>query len=227
MKTHPDPRIKEFIIKACLLQLMEGSFSGPGLAREAGKSYGYTSSTLSRMLSRGLVRRVRGKAMLGSGGKSLLMGFSPARYVLTARGRSLIRVVLAGGVFDLLHPGHLSMLTVSKRLGDVLIVVVARDSTAMRRKGMPFLGEADRLLMLSSLKPVDAAILGSEKSFSKTLERVRPDVVSLGYDQARELSYVRAFIRRTGRRIEVSVQAPLPGYSTRKILSRGRQQKAA
>ena len=53
---------------------------------------------------------------------------------LTEMGRDSIHIVLAGGVFDIIHPGHISTLNAAKALGDVLVVVVATDNTAVKMK---------------------------------------------------------------------------------------------
>jgi FAD synthetase len=91
--------------------------------------------------------------------------------------------VLATGVFDILHPGHVHFLTEARKLGDELVVVVARDSVAQRMKGLPFIPENIRLAMVASLKPVDRAILGVEGNIYDILTIVKPDIVALGYDQ--------------------------------------------
>ena len=91
--------------------------------------------------------------------------------------------VMATGVFDLLHPGHLYYLTQSKKLGDELVVVVARDRTATRMKREPVLPEHLRRELVEGLKPVDRAILGSLTDIFHTVEEVRPDIITLGNDQ--------------------------------------------
>ena len=91
--------------------------------------------------------------------------------------------VLATGVFDILHPGHVHFLTEAKRLGDELVVVVARDSVAQRMKRLPFIPENIRVTMVGALKPVDRAILGVEGNIYDILTVVKPDIVALGYDQ--------------------------------------------
>ncbi len=98
------------------------------------------------------------------------------------------RTVLATGVFDILHPGHLKFLQESKRLGGArarLVVVVARDKTVMKRKGRkPVIPEKGRREMVAALKPVDKAILGREEAdYLGILREVKPDVVCVGYDQ--------------------------------------------
>ena len=47
---------------------------------------------------------------------------------------SSLKIVLAGGVFDIIHPGHINTLNAAKKLGDVLVVVVATDKTAVKMK---------------------------------------------------------------------------------------------
>jgi glycerol-3-phosphate cytidylyltransferase/FAD synthetase len=58
---------------------------------------------------------------------------------LTKLGRSSLRVVLAGGVFDIIHPGHIYTLNSAKSLGDTLVVVIATDKTAPRTENDPFI----------------------------------------------------------------------------------------
>jgi FAD synthetase len=91
--------------------------------------------------------------------------------------------VMATGVFDLLHAGHLYYLTQSKKLGDELVVVVARDRTASRIKHPPVIPEELRREMVEALKPVDRAVLGSLTDIYHTVEELKPDIITLGYDQ--------------------------------------------
>jgi cytidyltransferase-like protein len=130
------------------------------------------------------------------------------RYSLTESGRSLIRVVLAGGVYDVLHVGHLAALTEAKRLGDVLVVVVATDMTVETLKGRkPLFPEEDRRTLIEGLKPVDAAILGYEDvgfGFEQVLTEVKPDIVTFGYDQGKLENTVTEIIRRRNLKISVA-----------------------
>jgi FAD synthetase len=92
--------------------------------------------------------------------------------------------VMASGVFDIIHLGHLHYLEESKRLGDELVVVVATDSTVRRRKHEPITPESMRLELVSALKPVDMAVLGKESGdMFKVVEELKPDVITIGYDQ--------------------------------------------
>lgn len=91
--------------------------------------------------------------------------------------------VLAFGVFDVLHAGHLHYLKEAKKLGKELWVVVARDSNVKKLKGFkPVYSEKERLALVSSLKFVDKAFLGNRKNMWKSVAKAKPDVIALGYD---------------------------------------------
>lgn len=110
---------------------------------------------------------------------------------------------MAQGVFDILHPGHLHYLRESKRLGDELVVVVARDSRVTGRKDTYF-DEGERLEMVKALKPVDSAVLGHEGDIYRTVEEVDPDVITLGYDQPHDEDEVKEMAEEaTGHELEV------------------------
>jgi FAD synthetase len=120
------------------------------------------------------------------------------------------KVVLASGVFDLLHLGHVRFLEEAKKSGGPdaeLIVIVARDSTVERRKGTrPIVPESQRCALLASLKVVDRAVLGYEDfDMSKVIERVKPDVIALGYDSHTSSleRTVRELVREKGLKIKV------------------------
>lgn len=104
------------------------------------------------------------------------------------KGKDKGKRVLAAGCFDLLHYGHLRYLEEAKKLGGEgaeLIVVVARDSTILSRKGRPpVMKEDHRRALVEALKPVDKAILGGEDFDTLTvIKEVKPDIIALGYDQ--------------------------------------------
>ena len=91
--------------------------------------------------------------------------------------------VMASGVFDLIHPGHISYLKQAKEMGDHLTVVVASDATVRKKKHEPITPEAMRAMIVGSLKPVDEAIVGSEGDMFETVGKVRPNIIVLGFDQ--------------------------------------------
>lgn len=90
--------------------------------------------------------------------------------------------VLATGTFDILHPGHLLYLEKSKELGDELVVIVARDIN-VKHKPKPIVKEDQRLRMVQALRVVDMAILGNEKDIFQPIEELKPDIITLGFDQ--------------------------------------------
>ncbi|MGB9719827.1 MAG: adenylyltransferase/cytidyltransferase family protein, partial [Candidatus Anstonellales archaeon] len=105
------------------------------------------------------------------------------KYFLKEEERRKIKVVLTGGVFDILHAGHVFTLYEAKKFGDVLVVVVATDRTVKKfKKRKPVNNQEYRAFMVNALKPVDVAIVGKNR-FDDTIKLVRPDVVVFGYDQ--------------------------------------------
>lgn len=132
---------------------------------------------------------------------------------LTFIGRDALRVVLVGGVFDLIHPGHIHTLKAAKSHGDVLVVVVARTSTAMKinKDRRIYHNENMRKELVSSLSFVDLAIIGKEGTLYDTVEYVKPDIIALGYDQAhseKDVAY-NCQIRNLNVRV-IRLNTPMP-----------------
>jgi len=117
------------------------------------------------------------------------------------------KVVLASGVFDLLHLGHVRYLEEAKKAGGEnakLIVIVARDSTVEKRKGYrPVIPENQRRALVESLKVVDEAVLGYEEfDIGKVIEKIKPDVIAVGHDQDGMEKAVKDYIRDKGLKIK-------------------------
>jgi FAD synthetase len=93
----------------------------------------------------------------------------------------MVRVV-ATGTFDILHPGHIKFLEEAKKLGDELVVIVAREKN-VRHKPKPILPEEQRRRVVEALKFVDRAILGDKEDIFKPIMELKPDIIVLGYDQ--------------------------------------------
>lgn len=107
--------------------------------------------------------------------------------------------VMASGVFDIIHTGHISYLEQAKAAGDELIVVVACDNTARKRKHEPITPETMRCRIVSALKPVDRAIIGKDTGdLFSTLDDIRPDIIMLGYDQTFDEKELEADLKRKG-----------------------------
>ena len=101
--------------------------------------------------------------------------------------------VMAVGVFDLLHAGHLHYLEQAKSLGTELVVVVAHDDTVRSQKHEPVTSQELRCRMVKGLKPVDEAIVGNSPGtpIFNILSVVRPNVIALGYDQKHSIDSIR------------------------------------
>jgi FAD synthetase len=110
------------------------------------------------------------------------------------------KVVLASGVFDLLHLGHVKFLEEAKRFGGEnaeLIVIIARDSTVEQTKGRkPIMPEDQRRALVESLKVVDIALLGFEDfDIAEVVEKIKPNIIALGYDQEKMAQNVEAYLK--------------------------------
>lgn len=118
------------------------------------------------------------------------------------------QVVLASGVFDLLHLGHVKFLEEAKRAGGPnaeLVVIVARDSTVESRKDKrPIMSETQRCALVESLKVVDEAMLGFEGfDMTRVIEKIKPNVIAFGYDQDSMAKSVTKYVETHGLNIEV------------------------
>ena len=141
------------------------------------------------------------------------------RKSLTELGRTSLKVVLAGGVFDIIHPGHIHTLNSAKALGDVLIVVVATDKTAQKmKKRMPLHNQKLRRELVDSLLMVDLCVVGSEEDIFKTVDLVKPEVIALGYDQVHQEKFIIDGCRKINLDVKVArLQSPIPEFSSSKI----------
>jgi FAD synthetase len=115
-------------------------------------------------------------------------------------GKKKRRIVLASGTFDLLHLGHVKYLEEAKRAGGrnaVLIVIVARDGTVEKRRGRkPIVPENQRRALVGSLEVVDDAILGYEDfDIENVIQKIKPDVIALGYDRSDIQQAVRDYVK--------------------------------
>jgi D-beta-D-heptose 7-phosphate kinase/D-beta-D-heptose 1-phosphate adenosyltransferase len=94
------------------------------------------------------------------------------------------RVVFTNGCFDLLHPGHVTMLEAARREGDCLLVAVNSDRSVRRLKGTsrPIFPEGERAEVLAALTAVDLVCIFDEETPLETILKVHPDVLVKGAD---------------------------------------------
>ncbi len=182
--------LKQLVKAAYLSQLRRGPFTKEEFSAHLGTTD--ASQQLNSLVSSGSLKEEN------SNGEH--------RYSLTESGRAQIKVVLAGGVYDVLHLGHLAALSEAKTLGDALVAVVATDITVEMLKGRrPIFPEQDRRALVEGIKPVDKAILGYEDvgmGYEQVLIDVQPNIVAFGYDQANLEKSVREIIQRHNMKIQ-------------------------
>ncbi|MGI0101359.1 MAG: adenylyltransferase/cytidyltransferase family protein [Nitrosotalea sp.] len=188
------------IISACYVSSLSGEDPVEMIRKKLSVSLDYISGRLDFLVKNGLIEKDR---------------------ALTEIGRGSIRVVLAGGVFDIIHPGHIHTLRGAKALGNVLVVVVATDATAQKmKKRTPLHNMELRRDLVSSLSMVDYALVGHEGDIFKTVERIKPNIVALGYDQIHQEKFIIDGCKEIG--VDVSIarlQSPIPDIKSSKIES--------
>jgi rfaE bifunctional protein nucleotidyltransferase chain/domain len=129
------------------------------------------------------------------------------------------KIVLAGGVFDIIHPGHIHTLNAAKALGDVLVVAIATDKTAQKmKKRSPLHNQELRCELVSCLSMVDKAVIGHEDDIFETVKAIKPNIIVLGYDQVHQEKFIDEGCKRINLNVEiVRLQSPVPELSSSEI----------
>ncbi|MEU5262080.1 PfkB family carbohydrate kinase [Amycolatopsis sp. NPDC021455] len=129
------------------------------------------------------------------------------------------RLIATGGCFDLLHPGHVSLLRQARALGDALVVCLNSDASVrgLKGPGRPLVRDRDRARLLTALSFVDAVAVFDEPSPAAVLEKLRPDVWVKGGDYADADLPEREVVERHGG--EVVLVPTVPGYSTSRLVA--------
>ncbi len=138
--------------------------------------------------------------------------------------------VMASGVFDIIHPGHISYLEQARSYGDELVVVIANDDTVRRSKHEPVTPEDMRVRIVGALKPVDKAVVGGRGDILDTVRYIRPDVIVLGYDQKFSEDDLRAKLAEAGMggiRVVRATECAEDLNATRRIIARIRDMGAS
>lgn len=95
-----------------------------------------------------------------------------------------LKIVMAFGTFDVFHAGHEFFLRQARKLGDQLIIVVARDNTVKNVKGeYPEQDERQRLQVVKNSEIADKVVLGYDDDKYKVIKKYKPHIIALGYDQ--------------------------------------------
>ena len=130
------------------------------------------------------------------------------------------KVVFSNGVFDLLHPGHVDILTASRSCGDFLVVGLNSDDSVRRLKGpeRPIRSESERAYVLSALEAVDAVVIFEQDTPLELVLALRPDVIAKGGDYVEETIVGAKEVKSWGG--EVRVIPLTPGQSTTSIIEK-------
>jgi D-beta-D-heptose 7-phosphate kinase/D-beta-D-heptose 1-phosphate adenosyltransferase len=128
------------------------------------------------------------------------------------------RIVFTNGCFDLLHPGHVSLLHQARHLGDRLIVGLNTDASIQRLKGpqRPILPGQDRAAILSALEDVDMVVFFDEDTPLNLIEQLKPDILVKGADYRIEEVVGRQAVEAYGG--QVRLVEILEGHSTTTIV---------
>ena len=115
-------------------------------------------------------------------------------------------MVLANGLFDLLHVGHLRYLGASRRLGDVLVVALNDDRSARRLRGAgrPLVPARDRARLVAAVRGVDLVLLFGGRTVATVLRRLRPDLHCKGTDYTPGTVPERNVVRSYGGRVRIA-----------------------
>ena len=129
------------------------------------------------------------------------------------------KIVLAGGVFDIIHPGHIHTLNAAKALGGILVVAIATDKTAEKmKKRSPLHNQELRRELVSYLSMVDRTIVGHEDDIFETVRAIKPDIIVLGYDQVHQEQFISDGCKRINLDVKiVRLQSPAPKLSSSDI----------
>jgi rfaE bifunctional protein nucleotidyltransferase chain/domain len=116
------------------------------------------------------------------------------------------RIVLANGVFDLLHVGHVRYLAAARALGDVLVVAVNSDASVRRLKGQgrPIMSAVERAELIGALSAVDAVVVFEDDTADRLVAALRPDVQAKGTDYSEATVPERAAVLAAGGRIAIA-----------------------
>jgi D-beta-D-heptose 7-phosphate kinase/D-beta-D-heptose 1-phosphate adenosyltransferase len=137
-----------------------------------------------------------------------------------------LRIGFTNGCFDILHPGHVKVLTAARGACDRLIVGLNSDASVKRLKGegRPVQSERARAEVLAALEAVDLVVIFDEETPLKLIEQIRPSVLVKGGDYTREQVVGHEIVEAHGG--AVLLVEVLAGFSTTSLVDRARGNKA-
>lgn len=131
-----------------------------------------------------------------------------------------LKIAFTNGCFDLLHPGHLSLLNQARKAADRLVIGLNSDLSVRRLKGAerPVQGEVARASVLASLKAVDAVVIFEEDTPLELIDALAPDVLVKGADYTVDTVVGADLVRRRGGKVLLAEL--LPAHSTSSTIAR-------
>lgn len=116
------------------------------------------------------------------------------------------RLVLANGLFDPLHVGHVRYLLAARRFGDLLIVAINDDRSArlLRGPGRPLIPGRDRARLVAAIEGVDGVVLFSGRTVAPVIETLRPEIHCKGTDYTPSTVPERDVVRSYGGRVRIA-----------------------
>lgn len=134
------------------------------------------------------------------------------------------KIVLAGGCFDVLHPGHVIFLEKAKKAGDILIVILESDKKVKQLKGAnrPVHTQKERAQVLSALRVVDYVVMlpfmELESSYDQLIQKIKPGIIAVARGQT-DIEYHKRIAAVTGADLKY-VTKKIGNHSTSTILNR-------
>ncbi|MBP6098734.1 MAG: adenylyltransferase/cytidyltransferase family protein [Candidatus Levybacteria bacterium] len=126
------------------------------------------------------------------------------------------KIILVGGCFDLIHPGHITFLTEAKKLGDFLVVLLESDEAILKLKKKLFQNQDDRGLILQSLRMVDLVIplhgILKDHDYYTIVKKIKPDIIAIT-ENDRQISNKMKQANETGAELKIVTKRIL-GYSS-------------
>lgn len=130
------------------------------------------------------------------------------------------KLIITNGCFDILHPGHIKIFELSKKMGDRLLVLVNSDKSVKMNKGLkrPILKLSERLILLSAIKYIDYIIVFHEKTPEILITKVKPEILTKGSQYKKSKIVGSKFVEENGG--EVKVIKMLKNHSTTNIIKK-------
>jgi D-beta-D-heptose 7-phosphate kinase/D-beta-D-heptose 1-phosphate adenosyltransferase len=207
-------------VVAALAAARAGGLDLPDAARIANIAAGIVVGKVGTAVARPdeLLRALHAQRLLQAEDKVASRETAVERVAAWHRGG--LKVAFTNGCFDLLHPGHVSLLEQARSSADRLVVGLNADASVRRLKGddRPVQDEAARAAVLASLASVDLVVLFEEDTPLALLEALKPDVLVKGADYTRETVVGADLVEGYGGRIVLAELSA--GHSTTATLAR-------